>query len=343
MSELSANVVAQEGGDVSRPARVNGSGSGRRIGPQGRILLLDTDVPFRQTLVAALERFGIEVSWRARVLGLFDALAEADPISLVMSADLPGSDPLELIRSVRRSRWAELPILIVANEPDRSFELRAYVDGADTVVARAGAAGELAAHIMGHAARRIRRRRDAARDLADVALAISERDAPTAQPDAAVDERYAALGEPGGAALGERGGAAPGTPVPPAFSAPDPAGAVVGHAQAAPPNGHVHDPRGSAASGYGSVEHQAADSTPLAQLLHDPTAASPFGTTAMRSGGVAGPIDGTPASHAAPGTPAAPLLHPQAAVPDVILVDDDPSLLEMLRYALTNRGYKTPA
>ena len=28
-------------------------------------------------------------------------------------------------------------------------------------------------------------------------------------------------------------------------------------------------------------------------------------------------------------------------VPDVIIVEDDPSLLEMLRYALTNRGYQT--
>ena len=175
LSEPSASGVVQVGGDASRPAHTNGSVPVRRISAPERVLLLDTDVAFRQTLVSALDRFGIEVSWHARVLGLFDALAEADPVALVMSADLPGSDPLELIRSLRRSRWAELPVLVVANEPDRSFQLRAYVDGADTVLERAGSASELSAHIIGYAARRQRRRQSAARDLADDALALSER------------------------------------------------------------------------------------------------------------------------------------------------------------------------
>jgi DNA-binding response OmpR family regulator len=318
LSERSANGVVQRGDDVSRTTHANGSGPGRRRTAFGRVLLLDTDVPFRQTLVDALDRFGIEVSWRARVLGLFDALAEADPIVLIMAADLPGSDPLELIRSVRRSRWAELPILVITSEPDRSFELRAYVDGADTVVSRAGTAGELAAHIMGHAARRRRRRQDTARDLADVALALSERDT-------------------------ARAGYRP-EPAPPSNGYVADAPEAV--AQPAPPL-PSHENEASAqepvASGPGLGERHAPDATPLAQLLYDPTADSGFQAAAKLSSGVAAPGDVPVAPDSVGGTrsTAAPLQHPHAAVPDVILVDDDPSLLEMLRYALTNRGYKT--
>ena len=167
--------------NLSEP-NVNGAGPGDGDGldgqcgapASGHVLLLDTNLGCRATLGDALDRFGIGLSWRGRILGLFDALTDCDPIALVMSAELPGSDPLDLIRSVRGSRWSELPLFVIADEPDRSLELRAYVEGADRVLRRDGSMGELAAHIMGHAHRRTRRRKNVGRNLADVALALCE-------------------------------------------------------------------------------------------------------------------------------------------------------------------------
>lgn len=230
---------------------------------------MDVDVPFREAVVGALDRFGIDVSWRARILGLFDTLEEADPIGLVLSADLPGSDPLELLRSVRRSRWSELPIFVIVDGCDRQFELRAYVEGADAVLERDGCASGLAAHILGHANRRRRRRRGAARELADTALGLTggeRRGRPepirSAHPWARWSDR---------------------SPAAPALTPPAPG---------VPAPGEITNGVSHAAASRTSRER---DRVPVAE----------------------------------------------AAVPDVILVDDDPSLLEMLRYALTNRGYRT--
>jgi DNA-binding response OmpR family regulator len=242
----------------------------------GRVLLLDTNVAYRETLAAALDRFGIEISWRGRILGLFDVLEQCDPVALVMSAELPGSD---LIRSVRSSRWSELPIFVIAEEPDRSFELRAYVDGADTVLKRDGSTGELAAHILGHAHRRARRRQTAGRTLADAALALCE-------------ERAASPVE----SLAE---------VTPA-------------------------PRNTDAA----IDVPTAARLPLEAIDVTPH------VNGGANGAIAGP-DTSPAGSAPPLRDLADSRFSEAAVPDVILVDDDPSLLEMLRYAMSNRGHKT--
>jgi DNA-binding response OmpR family regulator len=268
----------------------------------GRVLLLDTDVPFRQTLVAALDRFGIEVSWRARLLGLFDALAESDPVALIVSADLPGSEPLELIRSVRRSRWAELPILMVTDQPDRSFELRAYVDGADAVLERARCASQLSAHVLGYATRRQRRRQGGAREVADAALALTgpgQAGAPGLLQSEHETERwpiegpFTAMGRPDPAGFS-------GAPYPESLDAPT----VQSFEHGTHPTNQHHTSWGASMAESPIRPPNSTGSTPSPQ-----------------SGGLVGFAD--------------------AAVPDVILVDDDPSLLEMLRYALTNRGYRT--
>lgn len=271
----------------------------------GRVLLLDIDVPFRQILADALNRIGVEVSWRARILGLFDTIAEVDPIALVVSADLPGSDPLELIRSVRRSRWATLPILVVIDRPDRSFELRAYVDGADAVLEREGCISALAAHILGYVTRRKRHRREAARDLADSALALTASGRPLATGRATA---------PGGAE------------VPGARKVPG--GARMSAGSAAPGGATV--PGDETARGGATVagEVTAPDIPPMVPSRHGTSLSVGFC-----------PSCAAPMKEATDGTR---VLGPlETAVPDVILVDDDPSLLEMLRYALANRGYRT--
>jgi DNA-binding response OmpR family regulator len=236
-------------------------------------LLLDTNAGYSATLADALDRFGVGISWRGRLLGLFDALAECDPIALVMSAEIPGSDPLDLIRSVRGSRWSELPIFVIADEPDRSLELRAYVEGADRMLRRDGCTGELAAHIMGHARRRTRRRQNVGRDVADVALALCEEGNTPSPENPSSEPTHAAFDDdPARLRLEE-------VPVD-----------VLRPVDVAPLQDDLI-----------ATEGGVAPSPP-------PLAEAPFS---------------------------------EATVPDVILVDDDPSLLEMLRYAMTNRGYKT--
>ena len=279
MRESNVTGAVREDGGASPPSEGESRDQRHRALDSSRVLLLDTNIAYRDTLATALDRLGIEISWRGRILGLFDALEECDPVALVMSAELSGSDPLDLIRSVRSSRWSELPIFVISEDPDRSFELRAYVDGADTVLERDGSTGELAAHIMGHAHRRARRRRTAGRTLADAALALCE-------------ERAALPVEsPAGV-----------TP------APRIAGAAIDGAPAS------HLPL------------EAVDVTPHV------------------NGGANGAIPEAGASRAKPSAPLRDLADArvaEAAVPDVILVDDDPSLLEMLRYAMSNRGHKT--
>jgi len=230
------------------------------------VLLVDTDVAFRDELARALARFGLELVWRARVLGLADAIAEHDPVAIVLSADLPGGDPVELLRQIRgRADQGRRAVFIIGDEVSRTLALGAYARGADAVLSRHGAVPELAARLMGRASLRARERRGTAKSVADAAIALCGASAGTddVPPDARAN---------GTSAAGS--GRAPEAAIP--------------------------------APGFPGLGPQYRGSPPP-----DPVCA--------------------------PGTPPAS----PHAVPDVVLVEDDPALLEMLRYALANRGYST--
>lgn len=258
----------------ARPDEGTGERGGREVpagrGPSKRrghrLLLIDTDVSFRDELARASARFGLELIWRARVLGLADAIVEHDPVAIVLSADLPGGDPVELLRQIRgRADQARRAVYIVGGEVSRRLALAAYARGADAVLVRADSVPELAARLMGRAGLRARERHGTARSVADAAIALSG----TAAASRSDPPRA------GGNGTG-----------PPAIHA-----------------GAVRPAPGETFAGLGPRYR------------------------------------GSPPTDEAPATPCAtPSPH---VAPDVVVVEDDPALLEMLRSALTNRGYST--
>jgi len=249
-----------------------------------QLLLVDTDVTFRDELSEALDRFRVPVLWRARVLGLAEALVEIDPAVVVLSADLPGGDPVSLLRSIRdRGAWDHMAVYIVGRDLPREMVLRAYAEGADAALGREGAVPEIAARVLGHLSRTRRWHRHDARHAADAALDLCERRiAVPAEPEERAPEPPANRVEPNPFAFSDGMPPAPKAPVLPRLPESIPIGVSAPASAPAPSSSDLMD----------LAPHPIRPATPV-------------------------------------------------AVPDVIVVEDDPSLLEMLRYALTNRGYQT--
>lgn len=319
------------------------------------VLLIDNDVIFRDQLTDALDRFGMDLLWRARILGLLDAVANNEPEAVILSADLPGADPLELIRAIRQQNsWADLPVFLVGSSIDRPDELRAYAEGADAVVARDTATPELAARLLGLSSIENRRRRGTAKSIADAALALCaappapEPVAPVAPPAGAPATQpglpHPVHGAPPHAAPMPYGYPAPGNPYGyypvPAYGHPAP-GYGPPPVQPMPPQGQPMPPQGVPAypqhtmPGAPQPQHTAAHAPPNGQFVPPTGVATPPPSTAGLGPEYRGEPPPLP-GHPGIGAPASP-----ASVPDVIVVEDDPSLLEMLRYALTNRGFTT--
>lgn len=298
------------------------------------VLLIDNDVEFRDQLTDALDRFGIDLLWRARILGLLDAVANNEPEAVILSADLPGGDALELVRAIRRQgSWSDLPVFIVGNSPDRAFELRAYAEGADAILLRNRATAEITARLLGLSSIENRRRRGTAKSIADAALALC----PLPGDSSGVVPTTRAL-YPSSRSVVPSEGPMPGAPVgyPPA---PE-----YGPAQTHPPvQGMTPQDQPQAPRLYPQVtsailthpHHTAIHAPPNGQFI------PPDGVVTPQTGaqGLGPDYRGSPPLRAGGGRHGTP---PEtASPPDVILVEDDPSLLEMLRYALANRGFTT--
>jgi DNA-binding response OmpR family regulator len=341
------------------------------------VLLIDNDVVFRDQLTDALDRFGMALLWRARILGLLDAVANNEPEAVILSADLPGADPLELIRAIRQQNsWADLPVFLVGSSMDRADELRAYAEGADAVVARDTATPELAARLLGLSSIKNRRWRGTTKSIADAALALCAAPkspepaapvaptagAPAAQPGmphpvhtapphaAPMPYGYPAPGNPYGyypvPAYGHPTpgyGPRPGEQMPPQGVPMPPQGmpAYPPHGQPMPPHGQPMPPQGMPAypphtmPGAPQPQHTAAHAPPNGQFVPPTGVATPPPSTTGLGPEYRGEPPPLPGQTGI-GAPVSP-----ASVPDVIVVEDDPSLLEMLRYALTNRGFTT--
>jgi len=252
------------------------------------LLLVDTDVAFRDELSVALERFDVAIVWRARVKGLLETVAETNPLALVLSADLPGHEPIELLRVIRgQERCSDLAVYVVGSALARETVLRAYVEGADAVLVRESAVPEIAARVLGRTKQVKDVRRDDGRSVADAALALC---------DATLS---------------------------PAADTPKPASEN--------PFGFTAEPGSAEASA--DVLTGAAVRTTTAVPSSPPPLGVPIGVSPPVPESPQPIIGARESSGIRPATP--------VSVPDVIIVEDDPSLLEMLRYALTNRGYQT--
>jgi DNA-binding response OmpR family regulator len=280
------------------------------------VLLIDADVAFRDDLSAGLDRFGIGVLWRARVLGLVEAVTHTEPAALILSTDLPAADPLELIRAIRQQpSWARLPVFLVGSEVDRMLELRAYAEGADAVMLRKTATPELAARLLGRSTMEARTRCGTAMSIADAALALcAVPQAPAATPVVATLQPVFTLAP-------DPSGTAPPTHGPPPIQQPI-------HP---PPQAHPTAPAFTPANAYAAPPmHTAAHAPPNGQFTPPDGYGAPPANAPYAIGGLGAEYRGAP-----------PVAASAASVPDVIVVEDDPSLLEMLRYALTNRGFST--
>ena len=249
------------------------------------LLLVDTDITFRDELSVALQRLGISIVWRARVLGLLEAIAETRPLAVVLSGDLPGGEPAQILRSIRAQlKWSHLPVYVVGSALSRAEVLQAYVEGADSVLTRSRAVPEIAARALG----RVR-----VLDHEGAAGEARREDAGASIADAALDLCASAVRAPSGV---------------------------------------VADlPRVDKARTAGGVAPE--DGAAEAQASNVPPVAVPIGVSQSMGGRA-------PVQAALPSGAVIRAATP-VVVPDVIIVEDDPSLLEMLRYALTNRGYQT--
>lgn len=347
------------------------------------VLLIDADVEFRDRLSAALDRFGMGVLWRARILGLLEAVAHSEPTAVILSADLPAGDPLELIRAIRQQpSWGRLPVFLVGTEIARPLELRAYAEGADAVLQRDTATAEVVARLLGRSTIETRKRNGTAKSIADAALALcatAPQDAalPTTAPvESRTTDPVGSAAEPPPpnhtaplSPIAPHGPPGPhpqpgphGYPMYPGYAMPQPV--LYGHVPQYiyPPQPHMvmapYPPAGphgqppAAHPGQPPAGPSTQPPTPPAQPLHTAAHAPPNAQFTPPEGYGAPPAEGPDASAGlgaeyrgapppAPGQPDGLSPASAASVPDVIVVEDDPSLLEMLRYALTNRGFST--
>ncbi|MFV1986945.1 MAG: response regulator, partial [Gemmatimonadota bacterium] len=122
-------------------------------------------------------------------------------------------------------------------------------------------------------------------------------------------------------------------PYPPA-PYPVPPGYAPGFGPAQPPA-----PTPSAETPPEQPLHTAAHAPPNGQFAPPDGYGAPPAVGPEATAGLGAEYRGAPPSLDGSGTPLVPAT--AASVPDVIVVEDDPSLLEMLRYALTNRGFST--
>jgi DNA-binding response OmpR family regulator len=102
-----------------------------------RVLVLDDDAAVLRAADELFSRLGWQVQTVAEPRTLWEALASGRPDLLILDADLPGVDGLDLCRAVRSDpRWRKLPVLFLTATTDTPWLYRAYAAGADDHVAK---------------------------------------------------------------------------------------------------------------------------------------------------------------------------------------------------------------
>lgn len=92
------------------------------------VLVVDADRARRRRLQAVLSGFGYHVTTAADAAGALQAVSEASPKVLLVDGSLPGVDPPEFVRRIkRRSRRAEL--LVLTDRTEVMESLRRLADG----------------------------------------------------------------------------------------------------------------------------------------------------------------------------------------------------------------------
>ncbi|MDN6853480.1 MAG: response regulator transcription factor [Bifidobacterium crudilactis] len=115
-----------------------------------KILVVDDDRTFTEMLRAALLTQGYEVAVASAGSGCLAAVPQEKPDLILLDMELPDTDGLSVIRSVRR--WSDVPILVVSGqgataEQDVPEVIEAWDAGADEYVPKPVALDEILARV----------------------------------------------------------------------------------------------------------------------------------------------------------------------------------------------------
>lgn len=113
-----------------------GTPTAERELPRGRVLVVDDSELTRDLIVATLRDMGLEVIEAVDGAGALAHL-EAEEVGLIVTdLDMPVLDGFELIRRVRHSRRARLPIIVLSTRGDDADVRRASELGADAYLVK---------------------------------------------------------------------------------------------------------------------------------------------------------------------------------------------------------------
>jgi diguanylate cyclase (GGDEF)-like protein len=113
-----------------------------------RVLVVDDDPNFADTVTAVLERVGIDVRVTPDATRLVEILDEEHPDLVLLDAMLPGLSGFDAVRVVRAiPEWRDLPILFVTGRSDLEGRLAAFEGGADDYLSKPLVPEELLARV----------------------------------------------------------------------------------------------------------------------------------------------------------------------------------------------------
>jgi len=113
-----------------------------------RVLVVDDDPDFAETVRAVLQRVGIDVQTTHEATHLVEILDEERPDLVLLDAMLPGLSGWDAMRVVRAiPEWRDLPILFVTGRTDLESRVAAFEGGADDYLGKPLVADELLARV----------------------------------------------------------------------------------------------------------------------------------------------------------------------------------------------------
>lgn len=119
-----------------------------------RVMVVDDDVTVLESLASLLQPLGIEVAGLEHPEQFWDVLTTSMPNLLILDAELPGFQGVELCQAVRSDpRWHNLPIVFLSTHTEATQIDRAFAMGADDYLSKAIESTELTTRIV----RRLRR------------------------------------------------------------------------------------------------------------------------------------------------------------------------------------------
>jgi diguanylate cyclase (GGDEF)-like protein len=113
-----------------------------------RVLVVDDDVDFAETVAAVLRGVGIDVRTTPDATRLVEVLDDERPDLVLLDAMLPGLTGWDAVRVVRAiPEWRDLPILFVTGRTDLQSRVAAFEAGADDYLAKPLVTEELLARV----------------------------------------------------------------------------------------------------------------------------------------------------------------------------------------------------